>query len=179
MAVWRSTSGGIHRPVQKDHNGSAIDLFFGRVSGNAFGERFVVTTAGESHGPANLVIVAGAEGLALDGSRALMQAAANFLIESGHTGRADSGLLAPFPGPNGMGLHYMGFAPETTLDIAQNPPDVLIVAQADLLLDDPAAAEWLRGVKTIISLTLFEDGLSALAAVAGSAVAVIGRPTTR
>lgn len=117
-------------------------------------------------GAANLVIVAGAEGLALDGSRALMQAAANFLIESGHTGRADSGLLAPFPGPNGMGLHYMGFAPETTLDIAQNPPDVLIVAQADLLLDDPAAAEWLRGVRTIISLTLFEDGLSALAAVA-------------
>lgn len=116
-------------------------------------------------GAANLVIVAGAEGLALDGSRALMQAAANFLIESGHAGRADSGLLAPFPGPNGMGLHYMGFAPETTLDIAQNPPDVLIVAQADLLLDDPAAAEWLRGVKTIISLTLFEDGLSALAAV--------------
>ncbi len=116
-------------------------------------------------GAAHLVIVAGAEGLALDGSRALMQAAANFLIESGHAGQPDSGLLAPFPGPNGMGLHYLGFTPEATQDIIQNPPAVLIVAQADLLADDPAAADWLRGVQTVINLTLFEDDLSAQAAV--------------
>ena len=122
-------------------------------------------TAEKLASAANLVIVAGAEGLALDGSRALMQAAANFLIETGHVGRPNNGLLSPFPGPNGMGQHYMGFTPEATLDIIQNPPEVLIVAQADLLADDPAAAQWLRGVKTIINLTLFEDGLNALADV--------------
>mgnify|MGYP005837875941 CR=1 FL=1 len=124
-----------------------------------------VEIADKLAGAANLVIVAGAEGLALDGSRALMQAAANFLIETGHVGRPNNGLLSPFPGPNGMGQHYLGFTPEAALDIIQNPPQVLIVAQADLLADDPTAAEWLRGVETIISLTLFEDGLGAWADV--------------
>lgn len=107
----------------------------------------------------NLVIVTGAEGLTLDGSRALMQSAANFLIETGHTGKANNGLLSTFPGPNGMGQYYLGYTPETTLDIAQNPPKVLIVAQADLLADDPAAAAWLDKVETIISLSLFPDDL--------------------
>ena len=37
------------------------------MSGNSIGERFVVTTAGESHGPANVVIVDGCPpGLPLD-----------------------------------------------------------------------------------------------------------------
>lgn len=107
----------------------------------------------------NLIVVAGAEGLALDGSRALMQAAANFLIDGGHIGKPNNGLLSPFPGPNGMGQYYMGFAPETTQAIIANPPKVLIVAQADLLADDPDAASWLDKVETVIDLTLFEDEL--------------------
>lgn len=113
----------------------------------------------------NLIIVAGAEGLTLDGSRALMTAAANFLIETGHVGKPDNGLLSPFPGPNGMGQFYMGFTPEATRDIVANPPRVLIVAQADLMADDPAAGEWLRGIQTIVNLTLFEDELGGLAGV--------------
>jgi NADH-quinone oxidoreductase subunit G len=116
--------------------------------------------AGKLANAANLVIVAGAEGLTLDGSRALMQAAANFLIKTGHVGKPNNGLMSPFPGPNGMGQHYFGFTPETTLDIAQNPPRVLIVAQAEILADDPAAAAWLDQVETVIVLGLFADALS-------------------
>lgn len=107
----------------------------------------------------NLVIVAGAEGLTLDGSRALMQAAANFLIKSGHVGKPNNGLLSPLPGPNGMGQYYMGFTPEKTQAIIANPPKVLIVAQADVLFDDPAAASWLGKVDTVINLTLFQDDM--------------------
>lgn len=109
---------------------------------------------------ANLIIVAGADGLTLDGSRALMQSAANFLIESKHVGKPNNGLLSPFPGPNGMGLYYTGFTPEATVAIAQNPPKVLIVAQAEILADDPSAAQWLDKVETIISLNLFADAVS-------------------
>ncbi|MFW5772882.1 MAG: NADH-quinone oxidoreductase subunit NuoG [Phototrophicaceae bacterium] len=112
----------------------------------------------------NLIIVTGAEGLTLDGSRALMQAAANFLIDSKHVGKPNNGLLSAFPGPNGMGQYYMGYTPETTLDIAQNPPKVLLVADAAILADDPAAAAWLDKVETIISLSLFEDAVTARAA---------------
>jgi NADH-quinone oxidoreductase subunit G len=117
-------------------------------------------------GAENLIIVAGAEGLNLDGSRALMQAAANFLIESDHVGRANNGLMSPFPGPNGMGQYYLGYRPETTQDIIDNPPAVLIVAQAELLADDPTAAQWLEKVETVISLNLFPDAVTDYAAIA-------------
>ncbi|HRF96637.1 MAG TPA: NADH-quinone oxidoreductase subunit NuoG, partial [Aggregatilineales bacterium] len=113
----------------------------------------------------NLIVVAGAEGLSLDGHRALMQASANFLIESGHIGKANNGLLSPLPGANGMGAYYFGFTPEATLDIAQKPPKVLIVAQAEILADDPSAEAWLNQVETIISLNLFADAVSAKAKV--------------
>lgn len=97
----------------------------------------------------NLVIVAGAEGLTLDGSRALMQAAANFLIETGHAGKANSGLMSTIPGANGMGLYYMGYTPEAAQDIVANPPKVLVTLQADEVTID--------GVETVISLSLFPD----------------------
>ena len=111
----------------------------------------------------NLVIVAGAEGLTLSGSAALAQAAANFLIETGHVGRRNSGLLSPLPGANGMGLHYLGFRPDSTRDIVANPPKALIVAQAELLDDDPAAKDWLREVDTVIYANFFDDGISEFA----------------
>ena len=111
----------------------------------------------------NLVIVAGAEGLTLEGSAALAQAAANFLIETGHVGRPNNGLLSPIPGANGMGLHYLGYSPAASLDILANPPKVLIVAQAELLDDDPAARAWLSEVETVIYANFFDDGISELA----------------
>ena len=114
-------------------------------------------------GAENLVIVAGAEGLTLPGSKALAQAAANFLIETGHIGRRNNGLLIPLPGANGMGLHYLGYRAEASLDIIANPPKVLIVAQAELLDDDPAARAWLSQVETIIYANFFDDGISELA----------------
>ncbi|MBC8098586.1 MAG: molybdopterin-dependent oxidoreductase, partial [Armatimonadetes bacterium] len=49
------------------------------------------------------------------------------------------------------------FTPENTFDIMRNPPKVLIIAQAELLLDDPTAAQWLSQVEVIIGLKLFRD----------------------
>jgi NADH-quinone oxidoreductase subunit G len=95
-----------------------------------------------------------------------MQAAANFLIETDHVGRANNGLIGVFPGPNGMGLHYMGYTPEVAQDIIENPPKVLVIAQADVLYDDPNAANWLQQVETIIHLTLFEGEVAPNAAAA-------------
>jgi NADH-quinone oxidoreductase subunit G len=114
-------------------------------------------------GAKNLVIVAGAEGLTLDGHRALVQAAANFLIDTGHAGKVNSGLLVPFVGANGMGLYYNGFTPEYTQDISVNPPKALILLDADVLGDDPFAAEWFNKVETVIHLTMFNDATSKVA----------------
>ncbi len=116
--------------------------------------------AGALQGAANLIVVAGAEGLTLDGHRALMQAAANLLVSTNHVGRANSGLLCPFPGPNGVGQYYLGFTPEQSLTIAAKPPKVLIIAQADPIADDPGAAAWLSKVGTIISLSMLPDAIT-------------------
>ena len=111
----------------------------------------------------NLVIVAGAEGLTLEGSDALASAAANFLIESGHVGKRNNGLLCALPGPNGMGLHYLGYMPQATQDIMSDPPKVLVIAGAEALDDDPNARQWLSQVETVIYANLFDDGSSELA----------------
>lgn len=114
----------------------------------------------------NLVIVAGAEGLTLDGSRALMQAAANFLIETKHVGKPNNGLVGVFAGPNGMGLHYMGYSVEATQEILAKPPKVLVLAMVDTLYDDPQAAAWLSKVESVIQLTLFSEEVVPAAKVA-------------
>jgi NADH-quinone oxidoreductase subunit G len=105
----------------------------------------------------NLVIVCGADGLTLDASQALMQACANFLIETKHYGKPNNGLLATLPDANGVGLAYMGYSVANRNDIVANPPKVLIVAQCDPLGDDPTAGEWLSKVETVITLSLFPD----------------------
>ncbi|MCC6617031.1 MAG: NADH-quinone oxidoreductase subunit NuoG [Anaerolineae bacterium] len=153
------------RPTRLDQFGDEC-MQYGVGEAAEFMAELVKTPVGKQLAEAeNLVIIAGAEGMTLDGSRALMQAAANFLISTGHVGKANNGLLSTLPGANGMGLHYMGFTPETTLDITQNPPKVLIIAQADVMADDPDAQEWLSRVETIITFGLFPDGASERAAV--------------
>ncbi|MEO1165762.1 MAG: molybdopterin-dependent oxidoreductase, partial [Chloroflexota bacterium] len=114
----------------------------------------------------NLVVVAGAEGLTLDGHRALVQSVANMLIDNGHAGKENSGLLVPLPGANAMGAYYLGYTPETTQDIMANPPKVLVTLDADPRGDDPFAGEWLDEVETVISLTLFPDATASTANIA-------------
>jgi NADH-quinone oxidoreductase subunit G len=153
------------RPTRMDHFASEC-LQYGVGEAAQFMSELASMEIGKQlAGANNLIIVVGAEGLSLEGSRALMQAAANFLIESGHVGKANNGLLATLPGANGMGLHYMGFSPEATQDIIANPPDVLILAQADVAADDPLASEWLGKVKTIINLDMFASKTAAHATI--------------
>jgi NADH-quinone oxidoreductase subunit G len=145
------------RPTRMDDFASAVIHYDYSQAAGAFDllQNQYSDTARPLAEATNLVIVAGAEGVELAGSRALMQSAANFLIESGHVGKPNNGLLATFPGANGMGQYYLGFTPEATQAIIANPPKVLFIAQADLLFDDPAAVSWLKQVETVIQLTLF------------------------
>ncbi|MEP7359476.1 MAG: molybdopterin-dependent oxidoreductase, partial [Anaerolineales bacterium] len=56
----------------------------------------------------NAVVIYGREGLDFAGSSALAQACANLLITTGHTGRANNGLIAVWPRANTMGAWDMG-----------------------------------------------------------------------
>ena len=56
----------------------------------------------------NVVIVVGSDGLDRARHGALMQAAAATLINSGHAGKVNSGLLAVWPGANTQGAFDLG-----------------------------------------------------------------------
>jgi len=78
----------------------------------------------------NLVILVGGEGLNRVGHHALMQAAAEKLVSTGHVGKVNNGLLAVWPGANTQGAFDMGFSAECTEDIHMSRPEVLFLADA-------------------------------------------------
>ena len=61
----------------------------------------------ELKGARNLLIVFGDEQLSIEGARALTRALANVLINSGHAGKANSGLLPLYPHANTQGVFDM------------------------------------------------------------------------
>ncbi len=83
----------------------------------------------------NLVIIVGGEGLDRARHGDLMQAAANLLIETGHVGKPNNGLLPVWPGANTQGALDMGFTSEATEAILSSAPGVLFAADADLIGD--------------------------------------------
>ncbi len=85
----------------------------------------------------NLVMIVGGEGLDRAGHGALMRASANLLIETGHIGKPNNGLLPVWPGANTQGAFDMGFTSEATEVLLNKAPAVLFLADADVIGDDP------------------------------------------
>lgn len=79
----------------------------------------------------NGMIFFGSEGLDYAGSQALAQACANLLIETGHTGRANNGLVGVWPRANTQGAWDMGFRPPQNLMDAFTGKKALYLAAAD------------------------------------------------
>ncbi|MBN1966306.1 MAG: NADH-quinone oxidoreductase subunit NuoG, partial [Anaerolineae bacterium] len=112
----------------------------------------------------NLVIFAGDDGLLPDEHTALLQAAANFLIITGHAGRKHNGLVPVWPGANTQGAFDLGFDAESTRKLLANVPDVLVIAGADVAYDPSWAAALDKAF--VIYLTMFSDATAASADVA-------------
>ena len=87
---------------------------------------------------ANLVIFFGSEGLGLAGSQALAQTCARLLTESGHTGRPNNGLVGVWPGANTQGAWDLGFRPAADLADRLAQSELVLIAAADPVGDDPA-----------------------------------------
>ncbi len=115
----------------------------------------------------NLVVIVGGEGLSLSAHGALMQAAANLLVVTGHAGRPNNGLLAVWPGANTQGALDMGFTPEAAVSILAQAADykALVVAGADPAGEEPRAAEALKAAGFLVVTALFLDDTAAMADV--------------
>ncbi len=103
----------------------------------------------------NAVIIYGSDGLGLDGSAGVARAAARLLSETGHSGRANNGLIAAWQHANDMGAWDMGFRPDPDLAQTLAGASVAYIAAADPAGDDPALAAALDQAGFIIVQELF------------------------
>jgi len=76
---------------------------------------------------------------ALDRARhqTLMQEAANIMVSKNHAGNINNGVLAVWPGANTQGAFDLGYTSEATEAIIGKRPDVLFLADADLIGKTP------------------------------------------
>ncbi len=98
----------------------------------------------------NAVALFGSEGLGLEGSQALAKACANLLIASGHTGKANNGLIAVWDKGNAQGAWDMGLRPSADLAAELKAAKVAYLAGVDPAGDDPALAKALEAADFVI-----------------------------
>ncbi|HEY9075805.1 MAG TPA: NADH-quinone oxidoreductase subunit NuoG [Anaerolineaceae bacterium] len=106
----------------------------------------------------NLVIFFGSEGLGLEGSARLARACAELLIQTGHTGKPNNGLVGVWHSPNLQGAWDIGFRPNPSLveDIRSLAGEgAAYIVAADPAGDDPELADALKQAGTVIVQDLF------------------------
>ncbi len=103
----------------------------------------------------NLLIFYGQEGMDLVTSEALARWAARLLLETGHAGKPNSGLVAVWPRNNDQGAWDMGFRPVPDLVETLRGARALYVVGADPAGDDPRLAEALEEAGFLVVQDLF------------------------
>ena len=84
----------------------------------------------------NAVLFFGSEGLGLEGSAQLAQACADLLVKTGHTGKANNGLVGVWPRANDQGAWDIGWRPLDNLAAEMEKAQVLYIVGADPAADD-------------------------------------------
>ena len=125
----------------------------------------------------NVVFLVGNEGMDRAGHTALLRAVANLLIETGHAGKPNNGLIPVWPGANTQGAFDIGFSTDQTAALLSNPPQVLFLADADLLGDD-ALIGTLPKAGFTVAVELFLTATAAAADVVLPRQSVIERDGT-
>lgn len=103
----------------------------------------------------NLLIFYGQEGMDLAASDALARWAARLLLETGHAGKPNSGLVAVWPRNNDQGAWDMGFRPVENLADALRSAKALYVVASDPAGDDPRLTEALSQTGFLVVQDLF------------------------
>jgi len=115
-------------------------------------------------GAENAIVLFGSDGLGLEGSGDVAAACAGLLLKTGHTGKANNGLIGVWPRANDQGAWEMGFRPEADLASALKGKTVYIVG-ADPAGDDPALEKALGSADFVVVQDLFRTATADLADV--------------
>jgi NADH-quinone oxidoreductase subunit G len=103
----------------------------------------------------NAVVIYGSEGTSLQSSMALSQACTNLLVATNHIGRVNNGLIGVWMRPNEQGAWDLGFRPSTDLTQALSSADVVYVAGANPIGDNPNLSKHLDKAGFVIVQDLF------------------------
>lgn len=115
-----------------------------------------VRSAAEAFAQAeNGVIFYGSDGIGLGASQALAEVAARLLVEGGHVGRANNGLVAVWPHANTQGAWEVGFRPSADLAADLRSAAMVYVAGADPAGDDPTLSAALGAGGFVVVQDLF------------------------
>ena len=125
----------------------------------------------------NVIVLFGSDGLGLAGSSNLAAACADLLMKTGHTGKANNGLIGVWPKANNQGAWEMGFRPEADLAKIIKGKTVYI-AGADPAGDDPALDKALKNADFVVVQDLFQTATAELADVVLPAQAYTERDGT-
>lgn len=104
---------------------------------------------------ANAVVIYGSEGIGLQASQRLAAGCANLLIQSGHFGKPNNGLMAAWRNGNTQGAWDMGFRPSVDLKEKISKAGLLFIAGADPAGDDPDFARAVDLASFVIVEELF------------------------
>ncbi len=123
----------------------------------------------------NAVILFGSDGIGLAASTRLARAAAQLLLDTKHTGKANNGLIGVWPEANTQGAWDMGFRPVEDLAGALAQASVVYAAAANPAGDDPKLAAALANAGFIIAQDLFLTETAQLADLVLPAASFIER----
>jgi NADH-quinone oxidoreductase subunit G len=112
----------------------------------------------------NLVVLYGSEGLGVEGSSALAAACSTLLVDTGHAGRANNGLIGVWPHANDQAAWELGFKAGASL-AKMMKGKVIYIAGADPAGDDPALVPALKEARFIVVQELFLTETTRLADV--------------
>lgn len=106
-------------------------------------------------GAANAIAIYGSDGLDAPASTAVANACARLLVQTGHVGRPNNGLMAAWPNGNTQGAFEIGFSPLPDLASDLKQAKVVYVAAADPAGDSPALAKALKKTGFLVVQELF------------------------
>ena len=113
----------------------------------------------------NAVVLFGSEGTGLAESAKLAKACANLLVATGHTGKANNGLIGVWDKGNAQGGWDMGLQPSTTLAEDLQGAKVAYLVAADPAGDDPALKQALQAAEFVVVQELHHTASMELADV--------------
>jgi NADH-quinone oxidoreductase subunit G len=113
----------------------------------------------------NSIAIYGSEGVGLDASQSLSQACANLLMVTGHSGKANNGLIAVWPRANDQGAWDIGLRPIGDLQAVINDSSALYVVAADPIGDDYSLVEAFQSAEFVVVQDLYLTETAKLADV--------------